>query len=406
MSKVVVLGGCGAVGSVAVRTLAAREEISAVVIADASLERARQLAAELGPAKVSAVVLDAADAASVTRAIAGADVVLNCVGPFYKTVQTILSAVIAARIDYVDICDDVDVTLSILELDEQARRAGITALIGMGASPGATNLVAKHIADTELDETDSIDIFHCHGGEPTEGPGVIGHRFHCMSIDIPMFLDGALRTVRYFGEDGIALRQTFDFPVLGPTPIFPYPHPEQVTLPRYLSVRRVTNKGSVVPIEYYHLTGELCRLGLSSREPLEVAGQSVVPYDFAVAWLIRERERILRETGFGAQRGCMSVIVKGRKEGAPREVRFHMASTESALGEGTGIPAALGVVLMRRGRITAKGVLPPEGCVDPGEFLALASEVMLDARGGGGRSATQLFLETIAADGSVTRTQL
>ena len=135
----------------------------------------------------------------------------------------------------------------------------------MGASPGATNLLAKYIADTQLDETDSIDIFHCHGGEPIEGPGVIGHRFHCMSIDIPMFLDGQLKYVRYFGEDGMALRQTFDFPVLGPTPIYPYPHPEQVTLPRYLQVRQVTNKGSVLPIEYYQLTSELCRLGLTSN---------------------------------------------------------------------------------------------------------------------------------------------
>ena len=62
----------------------------------------------------------------------------------------------------------------------------------MGASPGVTNLLGKLIADDFLDETDSIDIFHTHGGEPMEGEGVIGHRFHCMSIEIPMFLDGKL----------------------------------------------------------------------------------------------------------------------------------------------------------------------------------------------------------------------
>ena len=407
MSKVVVLGGCGAVGSVAVRTLAGREEFSKVVIGDANVARARELVEELGPERVSVVQVDASDAASVGRAIAGSDIVLNCVGPFYKTVKTILGAVIAAGIDYVDICDDVDVTLDILAMDAAAKRAGITALIGMGASPGATNLLAKYIADTQLDETESIDIFHCHGGEPIEGPGVIGHRFHCMSIDIPMFLDGELKHVKYFGEDGIALRQSFDFPVLGPTPLYPYPHPEQVTLPRYLKVRQVTNKGSVLPIEYYHLTGELCRLGLASKEPLVVNGENIVPYDFAVAYLIRERERILKETDFGSQRGCMSVVVKGRKGGSPREVRVHMASRESGLGEGTGVPAALGVMLMRRGKISAKGVLPPEGCVDAGEFLALASEVMLaGSRSRGGKSSTTIFFETVGPDGSVTRTEL
>jgi len=398
MATVVVLGGCGAVGSVAATTLAGRDECTRVVVADANLDGARALAASLGP-KAAAAGFDAADAASVARVIAGADVVLNCVGPFYATVKTILGAVLDAKRPYVDINDDVDVTLEVLEWDARARAAGVTALIGMGASPGATNLLAKFIAETQLDRTDAIDVFHTHGGEPVEGAGVIGHRFHCMSIPIPMFLDGELRHVSYFGDDGIALRQTFDFPAVGPTPIYPYPHPEQVTLPRFLPVRRVTNKGSVLPIEYYHLTAELCRLGLASRTPLDVGGTRVVPAEFATAFLVRERERLLRETGFGPQRGCMSVVVEGVKDGRPRTVQVHLFSREGGLGEGTGVPAALGVLLMLRGAVRGPGVLPPEGCVDTGRFLALATEVMraTPSKGGGG---TTIRLDTIEADGT------
>lgn len=407
MSKVVVLGGCGAVGSVAVKTLAASGVFDEIVIGDLNAARASGLLGELAGKGVRFAPVDASRPESVRAAIAGADVVLNCVGPFYKTVKNILTTVIEAGIDYVDICDDVDVTLDMLGLDEAARRAGVTALIGMGASPGATNLLARYIAETQLEETDSVDIFHCHGGEAIEGPGVIGHRFHCMSIDIPMFLDGERKYVKYFGPDGMALRETFDFPLLGPTPLFPYPHPEQVTLPRYLKVRQVTNKGSVLPIPYYELTAELCRLGLTSRTPIEVNGQPVVPHDFAVAFLIRERERLLKEANFGKQRGCMSVVVKGRKGGAPREVRVHMFSGESGLGEGTGVPAALGVMLMRRGKVTAKGVLPPEGCIDPTEFMALALQVMGEqARARGGQRSASLMLETIRADGTVERVEM
>lgn len=407
MSKVVVLGGCGAVGSVAVRTLAMQDTFTQVVIGDMNEPRAKEIAAQVGNGKVSYRPVDAGDQASVASVIADADIVLNCVGPFYKTVKTVLAAVLAAKKPYVDICDDVDVTLDILKLDAEAKQAGITAVIGMGASPGATNLLAKYIADNQLDETDSIDIYHCHGGEPFEGPGVIGHRFHCMSIDIPMFLDGKLTYVKYFEPDGIALREDFDFPNLGSVPVFPYPHPEQVTMPRFLKVRQVTNKGSVIPIEYYNLTGEMCRLGLSSREPLEVAGQPVVPYDFAVAYLIRERERILRETSFGTQRGCMTVVVKGRKGGEPVEVRVHMFSGSSALGEGTGVPAAIGVMLLADGKIPTKGVLPPEGCIDPNDFLAVAMPVMMARAGGKSekREASIVF-ETIQADGSVTKMEL
>ena len=46
------------------------------------------------------------------------------------------------------------------------------------------------------------------------------------------------------------------------------------------------------------------------------------------------------------------------------------------MGEGTGIPAAIGTVLMGRGNITQKGVLPPEACVNPLEALSLAQTVL------------------------------
>ncbi|MBW2087346.1 MAG: saccharopine dehydrogenase, partial [Deltaproteobacteria bacterium] len=47
-----------------------------------------------------------------------------------------------ARCHYIDINDDWEPTLDMLKLDEEARQAGITAIIGMGASPGVSNLLA------------------------------------------------------------------------------------------------------------------------------------------------------------------------------------------------------------------------------------------------------------------------
>jgi len=89
MAKVIVLGGCGAVGSVAVKTLAAQDIISKVVIGDWNIEKAKKLAKELGP-KVSAVKVNAEDDESIKTAVSGCDIVLNCVGPFYKTVKKYL----------------------------------------------------------------------------------------------------------------------------------------------------------------------------------------------------------------------------------------------------------------------------------------------------------------------------
>lgn len=402
MAKVTVLGGCGAVGRNVVRTLAESNLFSEVVLADINRETGETLAVEMGE-RVNFRPFDASETAACRKAINGSDLVVNCVGPFYKTVKTILTAAIESGVNYVDVCDDPDVTLEILEMNDAARKAGITALIGMGASPGITNLLAKFISDYLLDETDSIDIFHTHGGEPFEGPGVIGHRFHCMSIDIPMFLNGELTTVRYFEEDGMALRQTFDFPVIGKDiPLFPYPHPEQITLPQYIKVRNVTNKGSVLPIEYYILTSELCRLGLTGRDPLLVNGQEVVPHDFAVAFIQQERERILKETGFGHQRGAMAVVVKGEKEKKAVEYRYHTASGSTALGEGTGVPAAVGAMMMQQGKITEKGILPPEGCVDPVEFFDILKPLLLSKEEKSDSGERTVFIEQIDEDGRVT----
>lgn len=404
MAKVIVLGGAGAVGSIAVKTLARHNEFSEIIIGDYNNNRSELLRAQLNSNRVTCRAFDAHDTNSIHKAITGCDVVLNCVGPFYSTVKPILNAAIEDKIPYVDVCDDVDVTLEIFQLDKKAKSAGITALIGMGNSPGVTNIIAKLAATDLLDETDSIDIFHAHGGELVEGEGVIAHRFHCMTIDIPMYLDGTLQYVKYFEEDGIALRETFEFPVLGKVPLYPYPHPEQVTIPNYIKTKRVTNKGSVIPDEYYDLTRDLCGLGFNSREPLMIDGHAVVPYDFAVAYILRKREKILKEVNFGSQRGCCSVVVKGRKNGEYHEYRFHMASRSQALGEGTGIPAAMGAILMHRGKVSGTGVMPPEACVNPKDVLALMPEVMdLDKKKEGGEAFGGFIIESVDKNGTVLK---
>lgn len=402
MAKVTVLGGCGAVGSVAVRTLVESNKVSEVVIADINAERAGKIAESVGEEKVKFIHTDVFNPEDIKKAIRGCDVVLNTTGPFYKFVKTILTAVIECRLNYVDVCDDVDVTCDILKMDNDAQKADITVLIGMGSSPGVTNLLAKFASDTLLDSTEAIDIYHAHGGEPFEGKGVIGHRFHCMSIDVPMFLDGKLTTVKFFEPDGIALREKVDFYRLGKNiTVYPYPHPEQVTLPRFIKVNQVTNKGTVLPEEYYELTMNIHRLGMSDKEPLLVKGQTVVPYDFAIAYIIREREKILKRTNFGAQRGCLKIVVSGKKNGKKRKFIFSIASENQALGEGTGIPAAIAVLLMLDGKITKKGVLPPEGCINPLDFLNMVKSVIKPTADG--KSFEGVLVESVDEDGNVTK---
>ncbi len=385
MSRITVLGGCGAIGSVAVRTLAARDDFSEVVIAEKRTELACQLAEQLDPSRISVVDVDADEPESIKQAVAGSSVVLNCIGPFYKHGSAILQAVIEARINYVDVCDDLDATVKELALDRPAREAGVSALIGMGNSPGLANLLVRFCADYVLSQVDAVDIYHIHGGEPVEGAAVIEHRFHAMETEIPVFIDGRFSNVKMLEESGQALVEETEFKDIGTYPVYPYPHAETITLPRYLTgVRRVTNLGCVLPVPYFQLTMELIRLGFGSAEPLVVKGREVIPRDFAVSFLLAQRERLLSEGRIAGPLGCLKVKVQGRQNGEPHACVFSMSSRSEGVGVGTGIPAALGAVLMTQGRITRKGVFPPEEAVEPLEMLRLADEVV-QSFGMGGR---------------------
>ena len=81
-----------------------------------------------------------------------------------------------------------------------------------------------------------------------------------------------------------------------------------------------------------------------------------------------------------------------------------MASRSQALGEGTGIPAAMGVILMQQGKVSGPGVLPPEACVDPMEFVSLISKVMkLDEKKEDGDSFGGVIVESVDETGAVTK---
>src|SRR5439155_1693323 len=72
--KIIILGGCGAMGSEATRDLARTSDFEEIVIADADLARAEALAAELGGGRVRAIAVDAKDEAALTESLRGFDV--------------------------------------------------------------------------------------------------------------------------------------------------------------------------------------------------------------------------------------------------------------------------------------------------------------------------------------------
>ena len=63
----------------------------------------------------------------------------------------------------------------------------------------------------------------------------------------------------------------------------------------------------------------------------------------------------------------LKVIVKGERKG--KQVTY-TADIVGRMAPGTGLPASIAALMLDAGDVTVKGVVAPEGCIDPEKFLA------------------------------------
>ena len=125
----------------------------------------------------------------------GADVVINCAGPFYKTAVAVARAAVEAKVNYIDICDDYEASdiLFASDIDKAAKEAGITVLTGMGSDPGTNNVMVKWYAN-QLDRVDEIHLFWVVSIAELAG-AAWDHSLHMTIGKIPQYLDGKLEYV-------------------------------------------------------------------------------------------------------------------------------------------------------------------------------------------------------------------
>jgi len=95
LARVVVLGGAGVVGTIAVKTLATFHDFSEVVIADIDAEKSNSII-KINPDKISFLKIDVNNQRELRRIIDQFDVIVNTIGPFYKFGPLVLASAIAA----------------------------------------------------------------------------------------------------------------------------------------------------------------------------------------------------------------------------------------------------------------------------------------------------------------------
>lgn len=352
--------GCGEMAQPAIVDLVTHGVFNRLTVANRRPSRAEAFLAGL-PAKrirIDLVPTDVHDHVALVRLMKGHDVVCNLTGPNYQNAVAVARAAIGAGIPLVDVSDDWGATLELIDLHGDAVRAGITIVVGLGASPGITNVLARYGAD-KLDRVEEVRTSWIMRGSDMGGVALSKHLLYNNAHRAFVFEDGAMREVRPF-IDG---KEIIDYPVLGPVEVRHIGHPEPFTLSRYIEgVRYADDKATFLPVEVNNLILELGRVARSGH-PVMVDGLSIDPMEFAAHYLHQTCARLTDVP----QTGALRTEVRGELGGRPVRLVYAAAGRITI---GTGIPASIGAMLLAIGKIRQPGVYPPEACIDPELFLS------------------------------------
>ena len=366
MSRILVLGGSGEMASVAVADLIAHTDHE-VTIGDIRPEAAKRLLRSLGaPERVLYVDVD--DPASLAAALRETDLVLNATLMRHNVLVT--DAAIAAGVHMVDLGSYYADTLEQLTRHEAAERAGCRIVPGCGVAPGLTNVIARLGAD-ELDAVESVRMYSYITHPMWTSPGIVVTRFDASSGTSVVYEDGEIVERPSFGdEEHIVFPEPY-----GEQEVHLVPHPEAITLPRYIDVENVVFKVGYTEDENARIR-VLLELGFDREQPFELDGVSISPRRFTSAYV--------GSRGIAADARSANVKrvwVDGVRASEPVSLVYDFAVEEtgrSASSRITGTVAAIAADLVAQD--APVGVVPPEAAFAPRVFLAELAQRGLEVR--------------------------
>lgn len=354
--RVAVLGAGGTIAPAIVRDLAESPEVETLTLLDLDGDRARAVAAAHGAGKATAAAVDATDRQALTLALDNQGILLNAAS--YRANLAAMDACLAANCGYVDLGGLYHVTAQQLELHDAFAQQGLLAILGCGAGPGKTNVMAARAA-RELDEVHTV---RCASAgldpDPPEGfstPYAVETLMDEVTIAPMAIRDGRPVELEPLADGGEI--------------VFPEP---------------VGRRGSI-----YTLHSEVLTLGdsLGARDVDFRLSLTTAVHDglLKLVGMPREELRALRPAPPSTRTySAQHVEVSGSRAGTPARVRVTALTgprAEWGLGGGivsTASVAAATVRLYARGALGAAGagVLPPERVLTPGLLFG-----ELEARG-------------------------
>ncbi len=362
--KVLALGGSGGMGRYAVETALTFDGIEQIIVADINEDAANSYANSL-PDKVVGIGLDVTDRSKLAEVMLNVDVVLNTVGPFFKYGPPVLEAAIESGCHYLDINDDWEPTLDMLKMHERAKEKGITAIIGMGASPGLTNMLAR-VAMQQLDTVDTVYTgWSLEGASPdaessqTGANAAMEHGILQVTGKVMIRQNGKDEMVKPLKEVEVT------FPGSKPTKSHIFGHPEAVTFPHHFKeIKNSTNLAhgdvSVLKIIAFFVNLKI----LPAYQAAKLIG-----YLERKIGGSQQKEVLRGERNLPSVYGMAMGTKNGEKASAGVNFSTEEKTSSTSMGEVTGIPLACGLKLLLDGKIKDRGVFAPEGAIEPNDFF-------------------------------------
>jgi lysine 6-dehydrogenase len=358
--------GAGMMGSAAAYDLAHASPDNEVVLTDINLQKATQSAKTIG-GNIHPRRIDVNNHADLVEVMTGCAAVISAVT--YSVNVQVTRAAIEAGVHLCDLGGNNEVVRRQLGLDNEAKARGITVLPNCGLAPGLINILAVS-GSKQFDELDSI---HLRVG------GLPRHPRPPLNYQIVFSVEGLINEYTEQAEviregevrhiDSMAELETLRFPD-------PFGELEAFTTSGGLSTLPHYFAGKVKNLDYKTIRYRghcerfktLIDLGFATSEPMMVGGSVKTNREFFADLLRKkldfgDKDVVLaRATLTGKHGNAMKTLVYEFVD------YFDDQSSITAMMRTTAYPTSIIAMMMARGEITARGVMPPELCV-PGDSL-------------------------------------
>lgn len=353
--------GCGFHGRGIAYELEASPGVTSLVVVDRDRERAERCAAKCG---ADAAVLDIHDSPALDRALIGASLIVNAVGPYHylDNALAVVEAAIRTRTPYADMADDHDVAEALFldpVWDSRAKAAGIGVLVGCGIAPGLTGVLAK-LGASRLEKAERVAT-RFSWNYSIDYPAAIHHFLRINSGAAPQFIGGTFvrpgafaepETVRFL--DPVGERRIVYTGINDPVSI-------SRSIPGLVDV---TAKGAFHQKAANDFLQAMVRWNLTSYEPVE--GLPRTPFEMLMAYVRSPQGRKRFDIPPEPIPMAARVTVEGQAAGRPRALHFEAQDFSRRASTTTTARAALALA---KGELGFTGVRAPEGALDPASYL-------------------------------------